>query len=149
VVVEEPRSRRVADLFGSSYELVLQVQSRFFVHEDETPGELDALADTLVCLMGRVVRTIGPVLTALPLGPEAPGSTVGPAFEIVRPAFFVLPHRRAAWLVISERLHELSRAAADLAADPELAALGSVAEELDGHAAELGKCLAERGERPA
>src|SRR5262249_28208088 len=127
----------------------LQLQSRFFVHEDETPDELATLARTLVHVMGRVVRRLGPVLTALPVGgTAAAGSTVGPAFGIVRPAFFVLPHRRAAWLVLSRRLHQLARVAGELADDPDCAPLASVAVELDGYAADMEKHLDERGERP-
>ena len=32
----------------------------------------------------------------------------GPAFEIVQPSFYVLPHRQAAWRILAERLEELA-----------------------------------------
>ena len=149
VLVTDPRSRRVADLYASVYEVVLQVQTRYFVHQDETADELDTLARTVKHLMNWVMRELGPVLTALPVGADAPGRTVGPAFEIVRPAAFVLPHRRAAWLVIAEQLHTLAAVAGDLAADPDLPQLHKVADDLGGFAADLDKHIDARGERPS
>ena len=89
------------------------------------------------------------MLTALPVGSDAPGRTVGPAFEIVRPAAFVLPHRRAAWLVVAEQLHTLAAVAGDLAADPDLPQLHKVADDLRGFAADLDKHIDARGERPS
>jgi len=67
--------------------------------------------------MNWVMRQLGPVLTALPVGPEFPGRTAGPAFEIVRPAFFILPHREAAWKILHERLETLAGVCAGLAND--------------------------------
>ena len=116
-LVEDPLTRRVADLFNAVYEVVLQVQSRYFVHHGETPDELETLAKTAKHLMNWVMRYLGPVLTALPVGPEFPGRTAGPAFEIVRPAFFVLPHREAAWKILHERLETLTTVAAGLAGE--------------------------------
>jgi hypothetical protein len=40
----------------------------------------------------------------------------GPAFEIVQPSFYVLPHSRAAWLILTERLQDLARRAERLSA---------------------------------
>ncbi|MGZ4603084.1 MAG: ferritin-like domain-containing protein [Kineosporiaceae bacterium] len=148
VLVDDPQARRVADLFASVYEVVLQVQSRYFVHQGETREELDTLAKTVKHLMNWVMRELGPVLTSLPVGRTGPGRTVGPAFEIVRPSFFVLPHRRAAWLVLVERLDALGGVAHALAAAPTLAALGKVGDDLHGFAGDLERHLRDRGERP-
>jgi len=148
VFVTDPRSRQVASLFASVYEVVLQVQTRYFVHQDETADELDTLARTVKHLMNWVMRELGPVLTTLPVRAGLPGRTVGPAFEIVRPAAFVLPHRRAAWLVIAERLHTLAGVAAVLAAEPDLAPLQKVADVLRDFAADIDKQIDARGERP-
>ena len=148
VLVTDQRSRQLADLFASVYEVVLQVQTRFFVHQDETADELDTLARTVKHLMNWVMRELGPVLTGLPVGASAPGRTVGPAFEIVRPAAFVLPHRRAAWLVIAERLHTLAEVAAKLATEPDLAPLQKIGNDLGDFAADIDKHIDTRGERP-
>jgi hypothetical protein len=139
-LVEDPLTRRVADLFNAVYEVILQVQSRYFVHHGETPDELETLAKTAKHLMNWVMRILGPVLTALPVGAEFPGRTAGPAFEIVRPAFFVLPHREAAWKILHERLETLAGVSGDLVSHvaPEVMArvqdnLRAMASDLDGH----------------
>ncbi len=116
-LIEDRLTRRVADLFNAVYEVILQVQSRYFVHHGETPDELETLAKTAKHLMNWVMRQLGPVLTALPVGPEFPGRTTGPAFEIVRPAFFILPHREAAWKILHERLETLAGVCTGLAND--------------------------------
>src|SRR5207249_10112568 len=126
-LIEDALTRRVADLFNAVYEVILQLQSRYFVHQGETPEELETLAKTVKHLMNWVMRSLGPVLTSLPVGPHFPGRTAGPAFEIVRPAFFVLPHREAAWKILRERLATLAGLAADLANEPGLGPLKGLA----------------------
>jgi hypothetical protein len=101
------RTIPAADLFTALYEFVLQVLSRYYIRHGETAAELDTLARTAKHLMNWVMRELGPVLTTLPIGPSHPGHAVGPAFDIARPAMFVLPHRDAAWKIISQRFGEL------------------------------------------
>jgi hypothetical protein len=136
-LIEDPLTRRVADLFNAVYEVVLQVQSRYFVHHGETPDELETLAKTVKHLMNWVMRTLGPVLTALPVGPEFPARTAGPAFEIVRPAFFVLPHREAAWKILHERLETLAEVTAGLAKEVSPDVMTKVEGNLHGFAGDL------------
>src|SRR5438067_9706226 len=38
-LIEDPLTSRVADLFNAVYEVILQLQSRYFVHQGETPDE--------------------------------------------------------------------------------------------------------------
>src|SRR5437016_13187189 len=97
--------------------------------------------------MNWVMRSLGPILTSLPVGPRFPGRTAGPAFEIVRPAFFVLPHREAAWKILRERLSTLSVVAANLAGEPGLGPLDVMAGNLDGFARDLGGHLEARAAR--
>src|SRR5207244_3072279 len=146
-LIEDPLTVRVADLFNAVYEVILQLQSRYFVHHGETPDELETLAKTVKHLMNWVMRSLGPILTSLPVGPRFPGRTAGPAFEIVRPAFFVLPHREAAWKILRERLTTLGDVAADLANEPGLGALKDLAGNLDGFARDLGGHLDARAAR--
>jgi hypothetical protein len=136
-LIKDPLTRRVADLFNAVYEVVLQVQSRYFVHHGETPDELETLAKTAKHLMNWVMRNLGPVLTALPVGPEFPGRTAGPAFEIVRPAFFVLPHREAAWKILHERLETLAGVSAGLAKQVSPEVMTKIEENLRGMAGDL------------
>src|SRR5438477_5974665 len=46
-LIEDALTRRVADLFNAVYEVILQLQSRYFVHEGETPQEIETLAKTV------------------------------------------------------------------------------------------------------
>jgi Ferritin-like len=140
-VIEDPLTRRVADLFNAVYEVVLQLQSRYFVHHGETPEEIETLARTVKHLMNWVMRLLGPVLTSLPVGPARPGRTTGPCFEMVHAPFFVLPHRSAAWKVLRERLDSLATVAEQLSAQPGLGELSGMANNFRGFAGDLGQHL--------
>lgn len=143
-LIADPLTRRVADLFNAVYEVILQVQSRYFVHHGETNDELETLAKTAKHLMNWVMRNLGPLLTSLPVGPEFPGRTSGPAFEIVRPAFFVLPHREAAWKILHERLETLAGVSAGLAKEVSPTVMAKVEENLRGMAGDLKQHLKAR-----
>jgi hypothetical protein len=145
-LIGDPLTRRVADLFNAVYEVTLQVQSRYFVHHGETPDELETLAKTAKHLMNWVMRQLGPVVTALPVGPEFPGRTAGPSFEIVRPAFFVLPHREAAWKILHERLETLADVAAGLATEVNPSVMTKVEGNLRGFAGDLDQHLKARAQ---
>jgi len=106
------------------------VLGRYYIHHGENAAELDTLARTAKHLMNWVLREVGPVLTALPVGPSHPGRTAGPAFDIARPATFVLPHQHAAWKIIKERLGALEQACASLGQQDGLAALAPLAGKL-------------------
>jgi Ferritin-like len=80
---------RATDLLNATYEVVLQ-------------------SDIGFSLMEECVSPLGELLTRLPIGPEHPGRTVGPAFELFYDADWLLPHRDAAWQLIGERLNELA-----------------------------------------
>ena len=140
-LIQDPLTKRVADVFNAVYEVVLQVQSRYFVHHGETPAELETLALTAKHSMNWVMRNLGPIMTSFPVGPEHPGRTAGPAFEIVRPAFFVLPHREAAWKILRERLETLAEVSAKLAEEPGLVGMKQIATNLQGFASDLGRHL--------
>ncbi|MDQ1391728.1 MAG: hypothetical protein QOF30_705 [Acidimicrobiaceae bacterium] len=143
ILIENPLTAQVADLCSGLYELILQVLSRYYVHHGETPAELDTLARTAKHLMNWVMRTVGSVLTTLPIGPSYPGRTVGPTLDIARPAYYVLPHRVAAWKIINERLDVLTDRCLELAQEPSLSALSGVPAKLQSIGADVRQHLDE------
>jgi Ferritin-like len=72
-LIEDPATAHVADLANGLYEVTLQVLSRYYIHHGETAAEFNTLARTAKHLMNWVMRDLGPVLTALPVGPSHPG----------------------------------------------------------------------------
>jgi len=81
-LVTDPLTARVMDMFNVSYEILLTTVQRFFAHTEETDGQLKALADASVNLMFQAVRPLGDLVTRLPAGPDYPGRTAGPSFEL-------------------------------------------------------------------
>jgi len=138
-VIEDRTTVQVADLANGVYEVVLQVLSRYYIHHGETAAEFDTLARTAKHLMNWVMRALGPVLTTLPVGPSHPGRTAGPAFDIARPAIFLLPHQDAAWKIIKERLDALQEACASLGEQAGLGALAPLADKLEAMSQDIGK----------
>jgi hypothetical protein len=134
VTVTDPLTAQVADLFNAVYETSLQALSRYFVHSGETADQVTTLATTAKHLMNWVMRPLGSVLTTLPVGPHRPGTLAGPAFEIVNPSLYVLPHRQAAWRILGERLHDLADRADQLSKAAGLDHLAKLAEDLRGMA---------------
>ena len=110
-LITEPFTARLVDLLNAVYEVVLQLLSRYFTNTDETPGQLSTLADVAVGLMYGVVKPLGGLVTRLPVGPDAPGRTTGPALELFYDVDYLLPHREAAWMLMEERLREVAELA--------------------------------------
>src|SRR6266481_3292509 len=137
-VIEDLATAQVADLANGLYEVTLQVLSRYYIHHGETAAELNTLARTAKHLMNWVIRDLGPVLTALPVGPSNWGQTAGPTFDIARPASFLVPHQDAAWKIITERLDALEQACASLGQQAGLGALAPLAENLQSMSQDIG-----------
>ena len=106
-LISDPATAGVSELFNASYEVVLQMLMRYFIHSNETEEELQALASTAVNAMFMIIKPLGQLLSTLPIGPDLPGKVAGPTFEIYRTSY-VLPHHDAAWIVLHERLLELA-----------------------------------------
>jgi ferritin-like protein len=107
-LITDPLASRSVDLLNAVYEVILQLLARYFAHTDETEDQLDVLADVSVGLMRLVVKPLGGLVTRLPVGPEHPGRTAGPTFELFYGVDFLLPHREAAWVVMEERMRVLA-----------------------------------------
>src|SRR5581483_2923384 len=105
-LASDPVTRRVMDLFNVSYEILLLMLQRFFARTEETPAQLKVLSDGTIALMLQAIRPLGNLVTTLPAGPEYPGRTAGPSFELFYESDYVLPHREAAWILLAERLRQ-------------------------------------------
>jgi CDGSH-type Zn-finger protein/truncated hemoglobin YjbI len=141
-LVTEPGTARVMDLFNVAYEILLQILERFFAHTEETDAQLKVLADATVGLMFRVIKPLGDLITTLPAGPDYPGSTAGPSFELFYESDYLMPHQDAAWALLTERLDTAAAfcqtvtgapEAAGAALDPVRAALADIAGALAVH----------------
>jgi hypothetical protein len=108
VVIGDAFTARCVDLLNAVYEVILQLLSRYFANSDESPDQLETLADVAVTLMFGAVKPLGGLVTQLPIGPEQPGRTAGPALELFYDADYLLPHRQAAWTIMEERLREIA-----------------------------------------
>ena len=144
-LIEDPTTAQVADLANGLYEVVLQVLSRYYIHHGETAAGFDTLARTAKHLMNWVMRELGPVLTALPVGPSRPGQTAGPTFGISHPSSFLLPHQDAAWKIIKERLDALEQACASLGQQAGLGALTPLASKLQSMSQDIGTHCSKTG----
>lgn len=105
-LITDPGTTRAMDLLNVAYEVLLQLLSRYFAHTDETPEQLAVLADVSVGLMYTAIKPLGTVVTTQPIGPEHPGLTAGPGFELFYQVDYLLPHRQAAWVLMEERLRD-------------------------------------------
>jgi hypothetical protein len=127
--ISDPGTARVTDLFNVGYEILLQMFERYFAHTEESDAELATLADTTMAVMFQVIKPLGDLITTLPAGPAHPGMTAGPSFELFYESDYLMPHREAAWALLTERLTEAAEFAdriAHGAAEPAATAVGSV-----------------------
>jgi len=134
-LIDDPLTRRVADLFNVANEVMLLALTRFFAHTDETPDQLRTLESVGVGLMFAAIKPLGQLLTTLPFGPSAPGRTTGPTFELFYIGGYLLPHREAAWTLIAERLRQAAVLAKRIEEDG--LALKGVIAGLEKYAAKL------------
>lgn len=106
-LISDPITARVLDSFNVAYEVLLYALGRFFGHGRETEEQHQTLADVSVGLMVGVIKPLGEIATALPVGDEYPDNTAGPCFEVFYRSGYLLPHTEAAWVLLHERILEL------------------------------------------
>jgi hypothetical protein len=136
------------DLFNVSYEILLQILERYFAHTEETDPQLHTLANAALTLMAGVLRPLGQLITTLPVGPEHPGRTAGPSFELFYEDDDLLPHRESAWALLEERVRDASTLCGAViknsaeqvatALRPAQGALNAVADSLAAHFSDWG-----------
>ena len=114
LIISDPMTAKVADLGNVVYEVLLLLLYRLLSRIDESDAETATLADVAVGLMVDGIEPLGKILSTLPVGPDSPGVTAGATFELFYEPDYLLPHRRAAWLLIGERLAEAASLATHL-----------------------------------
>ncbi len=142
-LITDPVTARVADLFNVGYEILLQIFERYFAHTEETDAQLKTLADATIRLMAGVLEPLADVITTLPAGPGYQGRTAGPSFELFYESDYLLPHREAAWTLLTERLDTAATFCLAVGGDcspavagrlaPVTAALRQIAQSLAAH----------------
>jgi CDGSH-type Zn-finger protein/truncated hemoglobin YjbI len=148
--ISERVTSRCGDLFNVSYEILLQTFERYFAHTEESDEQLATLADATVGIMLRVLRPLGNLITTLPVGPDHPGMTAGPSFELFYENDYLMPHREAAWALLEERLRETANFCGlvqEIASDSVAAELAPVEEALNDVADSLATHFADWGAR--
>jgi Ferritin-like len=147
-IANDDTTGRILDSFNVAYEVMLQSLARFFGSSYETEDQLSALADVAVGLMISVIKPLGEYVTKMPVGTSHPDNTAGPAFEMFYGSGFLLPHSRAAWILLHERLLELSGFLNEmLTRDPDHTELSPVVAAVDRMASTMADNLAELKDR--
>jgi CDGSH-type Zn-finger protein/truncated hemoglobin YjbI len=137
-LITDPLTARVTDLFNVLYEILLQTFERYFAHTEESDAQLTVLADVTLDLMFRGIKPLGELITKLPAGPEYPGQTAGPSFELFYESDYLMPHQEAAWTLLTERVDEAAWLCEELRAgrgsriSGELAPVGAALAEIAG-----------------
>jgi hypothetical protein len=134
-LITDPATARVADLCNVSYEVLLHLLYRLMSHIDESAEQIDTLATVAVGIMNDVIGPLADILSTMPVGPEHPGRTAGATFELFYQPDYLLPHRKAAWLIGAELLTGAAAGAEiemrrDRRMEPVVSALRSQAEAL-------------------
>ena len=117
VLISDPTTAGVSDLFNVVYDLLLQMIARYFAFGHETAEQRSVLVNAMVGLMFSAIKPLGLLLAALPVGDTHPGRTAGASFQLAYRSNFLLPHRRAAWIRFAERLDEAAELADAIAGD--------------------------------
>ena len=143
--IADPATARCTDLFNVGYEILLQILERYFAHTEETDEQLATLADAAVTLMFGVLRPLGDLITTLPVGPEHPGRTAGPSFELFYEDDDLLPHRESAWVLLEERVRDASSFCGAIMES--VPALAPVQRTLDGVGDSLARHFSDWGAR--
>jgi hypothetical protein len=147
-VIGDRVTSQCTDLFNVSYEILLQLLERYFAHTEETDAQLATLSGAALTLMLGVLRPLGDLITTLPVGPEHPGRTAGPSFELFYEDDDLLPHRESAWVLLEERVRDAATfcgVAAESSPEDVPNALGAVQGSLTGVADSLARHFADWG----
>jgi hypothetical protein len=107
-IIGDPDARAVADVFNLGYEVLIHLLMRLFTPSDETDEQRAVLLGAAIDVMAGVVAPLGRRMTTLPAGPEFPGRTAGPAFEMFYQMTGLQPWQKSAWALLHERAELLA-----------------------------------------
>ena len=114
----DPVALATAELFDASYRTMLRFLLRLLMSTDESARESSALtAVGFFPMMTMVIRPLAEVLTSLPAHTPEDGTRAGPPFAVDGSVGF-LPHREAAWAVLSAELTDLAARAGEVSRMP-------------------------------
>ncbi|MGB7817222.1 MAG: ferritin-like domain-containing protein [Ornithinibacter sp.] len=114
----DPVALASAELFDASYRTMLRFLLRLLMSTDESARESSALtAVGFFPMMTMVIRPLAEVLTSLPAHAPEDGTRAGPPFTVDGSVGF-LPHREAAWAVLSAELTDLAAQAREVSRMP-------------------------------
>lgn len=141
-MITNPAAQTVLGLFDEAYGVLLAILARLFSHTDETEDDVAVLRGVaFMPLMTMGIRPLAEMLTTMPAHLPDDGWRAGPSFDSRGPVL-MLPHRKAAWTVLSESLRGLADRAAATADRPGMPPrLHYIARSLDLIAQRLGAGL--------
>src|SRR5258708_30195692 len=84
-LISDPLTAEISELFNASYQVLLQVLIRYFIHGTESDQELTTLSNVAVDTMFLIIQPLGGPLPRLPLAPRLPGKMAGPRFRLHQP----------------------------------------------------------------
>jgi hypothetical protein len=123
-IIENPTTRRIAELFNGVYATVLQLLLQYFSHGGESPAQRAALKAAAGRLMSVAIRPIAEVLTTSPFAAANDPRRAGPPFELYADVS-LSPFPDARWTMLLERLDAIVAEATELQqAVPRLGAIG-------------------------
>jgi hypothetical protein len=123
-IIENPTTRRIAELFNGVYATVLQLLLQYFSYGGESPAQRTTLKAAAGRLMSVAIRPIAEVLTTSPFGAPDDPRRAGPPFELYADVS-LSPFPDARWTMLLERLDAIVAEAAELQrAAPRLGAIG-------------------------
>jgi len=108
---------QICELHNGVYTSMLLMLLQYFAFAGEAQGARRELRATIRRLMSAVIRPLGELLTELPAGPEHPGRTAGPSFELYGAISAPVDPARA-WLLFAERLADQAEVCDALSREP-------------------------------
>jgi rubrerythrin len=139
--IQDERTRRACECFNQVYAAMLVMLWQHWELAGGNPSRSSRLRAAIGQIMSGIIRPFGEVLVTLPAGPDQPGRTAGPTFELDPPL-----ERPASWAaacdLVASRLGDAARDCGELAAEaarPRLASVGESAGILQASFIELGQ----------
>ena len=102
-LISDRLAGEICELHNGVYASMLLMLLQYFAFAGEQDDAREELRATVRRLMSAVIRPLGELLSELPAGPDHPGATAGPSFELYGTISAPVNPARA-WLLFTERL---------------------------------------------